>query len=167
MKQTEIQLSNPFEEVLASVLALPSVLANFDQIGFAGATNSELRQSARCDAEVKEALHSLYEAAHGRQVETPIGFLPIAPPVADFLKEKPYYVATQHDFFLEAFTRILVGDSARKGQAHRPYTPDSKRARNSSGTNGHRRHTRTVNGSVLLCRTSPRFTRNHELRPYD
>jgi len=163
MKQTKIQLSNPFEEVLASVLTLSSMLAEIDEIRFAGATDSELRQSAKCDAEVKEALRSLYEAAHGRQVETPIGFLPIAPPIAGFLKEKPYYVATQHEFFLEAFTRILVGPSPRKGQTNRSCTPGSNRARSGGRINGHRRHTRRVNGNVLLCPTSSRFTSNQQL----
>src|SRR4029077_2816178 len=97
MKQTEIHLSEPFEEVLASLLTLPSALAEIDEVRLPGADDSELRKSANCVAEVKEALRSLYEAAHGRQVETPIGFLPIAPPVAGFLKKKPYYVATQHE----------------------------------------------------------------------
>ena len=163
MKRTEIQLSEPFEGVLAILLTLPSTPAEIDEVGFAGAAGSELRKSAKCVAQVKEALRALYEAAHGRQVETPIGFLPIAPPVAGFLKKKPYYVATQHEFFLEAFTRILIGDSPRKGQTNRSCTPGSKRATRSGGINGHRSHTRRVNGNVLLCPTSPRFTSNHQI----
>jgi hypothetical protein len=165
MRRTEIHLSEPFAEVLASLLTLPSTHTETDELRFLGAADSVLRESAKCDAEVKEALRCLYEAAHGRQVETPIGFLPIAPPVAGFLKKKPYYVATQHEFFLEAFTRILVGDSPRKGQTNRPRTPGSKRARSSGGINGHRSHTRRVNGNVLLCPTSPRFTSTHQLTP--
>ena len=90
MKRTEIQLSEPFEQVLASVLTLPSTLAEIEEDRFAGATDLESSQSGNCDVEVKEAVRSLYEAAHGRQVETAIGFLPIAPPIAGFLKEKPY-----------------------------------------------------------------------------
>jgi hypothetical protein len=163
MKQTKIHLSEPFDEVLASLLTLPSTLVEIDEVRFPGADDSELRKSARCDAEVKEALRSLYEAAHGRQVETPIGFLPIALPVAGFLKKKPYYVATQYEFFLEAFTRILVGDTPRKIQMNRSCTPGSKRATRSGGINGHRSHTRRVNGNVLLCPTSPRFTSNQQL----
>src|SRR5205814_2040612 len=62
---------------------------------------------------------SVYEAAHGRQVETQIGFMTIAPPVADFLKEAPYYVTTQYEFFLEAFARLLAGASPRKKRANR------------------------------------------------
>ena len=112
MKQTEIHLSEPFEEVLASLLTLPSTLAEIDEVWFPGADNSELRKSAKCVAEVKEALRSLYEAASGRQVETQIGFTAIAPPVAGFLKDKPYYVATQYEFFVEAFARILIAVSS-------------------------------------------------------
>ena len=163
MKQTAIHLSEPFEEVLASLLTLPSTLAEIDEVRFPEADDPELRKSAKCVAEVEEALRSLYEAAHGRQVETPIGFLPIAPPVAGFLKKKPYYVATQHEFFLEAFTRILVGDPPRKSQTNRSCTSGSKRGRNRGGINGDLTHTRRVNGNVLLCPTSPRFTSNRQL----
>ena len=163
MKRIEIQLSEPLEQVLASVLTLPSTLAEIDEGLCAGATDLELSQSGRCDLEVKDAVRSLYEAAHGRQVETPTGFVGIAPPVAGFLKKKPYYVATQHEFFLEVFTRILVGDSPHKGQTNRSCTPGSKRATSSGGINGYRGHTRRVNGNVLLCPTSPRFTSNRQI----
>ena len=99
MRRTEIHLSEPFEEVLASVLRLPSTLAEIDEVRLAGAADSELRKSAKCDAEVKKALRSLYEAAHGRHVETQIGFVTIAPPVAGFLKETPYSITTQYRIF--------------------------------------------------------------------
>ncbi len=100
MRRTEIHLSEPFEEVLASVLRLPRcTLAEIDEVRLAGAADSELRKSAKCDAEVKKALRSLYEAAHGRHVETQIGFVTIAPPVAGFLKETPYSITTQYNFF--------------------------------------------------------------------
>jgi hypothetical protein len=160
MKRTEIQLSEPFEEVLASLLTLPSTLVEINEVRFAGAAESELRKSAKCVAEVKEALRSLYEAAHGRQVETPIGFLPIAPPVAGFLKKKPYYVATQHEFFLEALTRILVGDSPRKGQTNRPCTSRGKPVTSRRGTD-RPRHTRREKRNVFLCPS--RFTSNQQL----
>lgn len=123
MRRIEIYLSEPFEEVLTTLLTLPSTLADTDHVQFIGAADSIVSESAKCDAEIKEALRSLYEAAHGRQVETQIGFLAIAPPIAGFLKEKPYYVATQYEFFLEAFTRILAGDSPRKfrtGSSRKP-----------------------------------------------
>jgi hypothetical protein len=126
-KRTEIHLSGPFEVVLASLLTLPSTLTQTDEVRFEGAADSVLRESAKCDAEVKEALRSLYEAANGRHVETRIGFVSIAPPVAGFLKDKPYYVATQYEFFLEAFTRILAGVSRRNIERNGSGTQHSKR----------------------------------------
>ena len=90
-----IHLSEPFEKVLANLLTLPSTHAETKELRFPDAADLVLRKSAKCDAEAREALRALYEAAHGRQVETQIGFLAIAPPVAGFLKEEPYYVTTQ------------------------------------------------------------------------
>ena len=163
MRPTEIHLSEPFKEVLTNLLTLPSTHAETDELHLPDTADLALRKSAKCDAEVTEALRSLYEAAHGRQVETQIGLVAIAPPVAGFLKETPYYVATQYEFFLEAFTRILVGDSPRKSQTNRSYTPGSKRGTSRGGINGHSSHTRRVNGNALLCPTSPRFTSNQQL----
>jgi len=163
MRRTEIHLSEPFEEVLASVLRLPIMLAEIDEVRLAGAADSELRKSAKCDAEVREALRSVYEAAHGRQVETQIGFVTIAPPVAGFLKETPYYVATQYEFFLEAFTRILAGASPRKERTNVSWTPGGKLATSRRGMDAPRRHTRRENRNVFLCPTSSRFTSNRQL----
>jgi hypothetical protein len=161
MRRTEIHLSGPFEEVLASLLTLPSTQTGADELGFSGAADSLLR--AKRDAEVREALRSVYEAAHGRQVETRIGFVTIAPPVADFLKEAPYYVTTQHEFFLEAFTRLLAGASPRKERTNVSWTPGGKLATSRRGTDVPRRHTRRENRNVFLCPTSSRFTSNHRL----
>ena len=133
MRPIEIDLSKPFKQVLASLLTLPGTHAETDELHFSDSSDSVLRKSAAYDVEVKEALRSLYEAAHGRQVETQIGFVSIAPPVGGFLKETPYYVATRYEFFLEAFTRILTGDSPRKGRTSGSRKPDSK-----CGTNRHR-----------------------------
>ena len=117
MRTVQIYLSAPFQEVLASLLTLPTTRTMAGPgTGPRGALLSQ--KSARCDAEVKEALRSLYEAAHGRQVETQIGSISIAPPLAGFLKEAPYSVATQHEFFLEAFTRILARDSRLSDHAN-------------------------------------------------
>ena len=159
MRRTEIHLSEPFEEVLASVLRLPIMLAEIDEVRLAGAADSELRKSAKCDAEVKKALCSLYEAAHGRQVETQTGFVTIAPPVAGFLKETPYSITTQYEFFLEAFTRVLAGSSPRQDRANGSWTSRGSRR----GINAPRRHTRRENRNVFLCPTSSRLTSNHSL----
>jgi hypothetical protein len=160
MKRIEIQLSEPFEDFVASVLRLPPTLAEMDGLRLAGATDGPGRQSARCDIEVKEALRSLYEAANGRQVETRIGSLPIAPPVARFLKTKPYHVATQHEFFLEALTRILVGDSPRN-ETNPAGTANRKRT-TSRGLNGSINQTTRINGNIFLHATSSRLARSQQ-----
>ena len=166
MRRTEIHLSEPFEEILASLLTLPGTLTEIDEVRFAGAANSELRKSAKSDAEVKEALRSVYEAAHGRQVETQIGFVTIAPPVADFLKEAPYYATTQYEFFLEAFTRVLAGASPRKGRTNDSRMSRGKLVTSRSGIDASR-HRRRENRNVLLCPTSSRFPSNHQLTAHD
>ena len=88
MKPAKIHLSDPFGQVLASLLALPSTHAEMNERNLPETADLSLRKGATSDAEVKEALRSLYEAAHGRQVETQIGFMEIAPPIAGFLKKK-------------------------------------------------------------------------------
>jgi hypothetical protein len=97
MRRIEINLSDPFEEVLTCVLSLPSGTR-----GIAGNGSCD-------DKEFKQIIRELYEAANGRQVETRFGWIAIAPPVADFLKARPYYVATQIDLLIEAATRIIAG----------------------------------------------------------
>ena len=66
MRLTKICLSEPFNDLLASLLALPSTHAEADELLVPDTADSLPRKSADCDAEVKEALWSLYEAAHGR-----------------------------------------------------------------------------------------------------
>ena len=128
MRRTEIELSAPFEESLASLLMLPSTLS---KARLPDALIS--RKSSRGDAEVRDALHSLYEAAHGREVETQIGFIAVAPPAAVFLKGTPYRVSTQCEFFLEALARILVAGSPRENQAHGAPAPGRNRPKALSG----------------------------------
>ena len=163
MRPTEIHLSEPFKEVLTNLLTLPSTHAETDEIHLPDTADLALRKSAKCDAEVKEALRSLYEAAHGRQVETQIGFVAIAPPVAGFLKETPYYVATQYEFFLEAFTRILVGDSPRKGRTNGSQKPDSKRVTSRRRMDAPRSYARRGNRNTFFSHTSPRFSNNQQI----
>jgi hypothetical protein len=155
MRRTKIHLSKPFEEVLATLFTLPRTLAEAAKIRISGGAGSVVRQSAKCDAEAREGLRALYEAAHGRQVETQIGFLAIAPPVAGFLKEEPYYVTTQYEFFLEAFTRILAGGSPRNGQTiDWCSTPVNKRVASSCGIDAPRKRSRRANANVRLSRTA-------------
>ena len=96
MKENRIHLSQPFEHVLAAVLSLPKTRDD---------TMDSRRQGG---AELRELLRRLYEAANGRQVETTIGLVPIAPPVAAYLKETPFEVETQLDFLLEAMSRMIA-----------------------------------------------------------
>jgi hypothetical protein len=109
VKRIEINLAGTFADVLATLLALPSNGTEAEEIRWPRVVDSVVRENGNCDAEVKEAFRSLYEQANGRQVETQVGFIAIAPPVASFLKDKPYYVATQYEFFLEALRRIISG----------------------------------------------------------
>ena len=97
MKKIRIHLSQPFEEILAALMSLPRAAH--------GLASDE-------DKELKQVLRGLYEAAHGRQVQTTIGLVPIAPPVASFLKQAPFYVATQLDFLVEAVARVITCPSA-------------------------------------------------------
>ena len=99
MKKIQIYLSQPFEEILATVLSLPRAH---------GPASNETSDE---DRELKQVLRGLYEAANGRQVETPLGLVPIAPPVAPFLKAAPFEVATQLDFLVEAMARVITCSS--------------------------------------------------------
>jgi len=72
MNQVPIDLSEPFEKVLATALSLPRT-----------------GDASSSDAAIKRATRYLYEAANGRIVETHIGAIPIAPPVEPLLKVKP------------------------------------------------------------------------------
>ena len=103
MKPIKIDLSEPFPKILARVRSLPAT---------ANARHSEAHASEdrRADTHrrsgVEEVLRAIYEAANGRQVATQIGLIPIAPPIAAFLKDAPFYVQTQSDFLLEALARL-------------------------------------------------------------
>ena len=164
MRRTEIHLSEPFEEVLASLLTLPSTHTETDEVpAFRAPPIQYCAKAPSATQKLRKPCVLVYEAAHGRQVETQIGFVTIAPPVAGFLKEAPYYVTTQHEFFLEAFTRILAGASPRKERTNVSWTPGGKLATSRRGIDAPRRHTRRENRNVFLCPTSSRFTSNHQL----
>lgn len=117
MKQTKIDLSEPFEKVLGALLSAPQD----EKIG-EGATQNvtaamvpkPYNHRPTNVAELREVLRCLYEAAHGRQVATQIGLVAIAPPVAPSLKETPFYIKTQVEFLVEALTRIISSASHSK-----------------------------------------------------
>ena len=106
MKRIEIDLSEPFEGFLATVLSLPKhgVHAN------GSSSEEEIKQATRC----------LYEAAHGRLVETSIGPIPIAPAVAAFLKAELFSVNTRGEFLRLAEAKGGFRPSARAVVAPRP-----------------------------------------------
>ena len=153
MKRIEINLAATFAEVLATLLSLQRTDREAKEIRSPGAAELEARENGSCDAEVKEALRSLYEAANGRQAQ--IGFIAIAPPVAGFLKDKPYYVATQSEFFVEAFARILIaGSPPRENRTNGSRTRSGKLLASRLGLNVPKDHPRRANGAVLLQSTT-------------
>jgi hypothetical protein len=115
MKEIQIDLSQPFEKVLEVVLALPNRSVN--EAGDDGAGEKELR----------EAIRGRYEAANGRQVETGIGMIPIAPPLAPFLKATPFRAATLKDFLVAAAAQIVSLPLHCNGGS--PTSPIAKRQR--------------------------------------
>ena len=95
MKSITIDLNQPFERVLATVLSLPG-----------GATNSK---NPVTEDELRELVRGIYEAANGRHVETALGLIPVAPPVAQFLKTKPFNATNRMDFLIDVSTRVICG----------------------------------------------------------
>ena len=89
VKRISIDLSEPFESVLKQALSLP-----------AGGDDGRIG-----DAQMALALRSLYAAANGRTVATPIGRIPIAPAVAPWLKAAPLAVRTRRELLLLAGVR--------------------------------------------------------------
>lgn len=100
MKQIKIDLAGSFEDIVAKLRSIPPTDILID---------SEDAVASEPSSEVAEVLRSLYEAARGRQIATQIGLVQIAPPVAAFLKDAPFYVETQADFLLQALARLYAG----------------------------------------------------------
>jgi hypothetical protein len=97
MRAIEIDLAEPFEKILATVLALPA--------GYSDAITDRLSN----EPAIRQVIRGLYEAANGRHVETKIGLIAVAPPACTFLKAKPLKVTTQIDFLIEAAARLITG----------------------------------------------------------
>ena len=117
MKLTKIDLAEPFEKVLTAVLALP---ATGDASEAEARASANRTTDARRSSELEEVTRAIYEAANGRQVATQIGLIPIAPPIASFLKDAPFSVQTQCDFLLQALAR-LCSRRASESDSHRPF----------------------------------------------
>jgi hypothetical protein len=96
MRSIEIDLAEPFEKILATVLSLP-----------AGGSDLIIDR-LRNEEEIRQIVRALCEAANGRHVQTKIGFVAIAPPAFGFLKAEPFNVTTQIDFLIEAAARLVA-----------------------------------------------------------
>ena len=79
--EKKIDLSKPYEAGLATVLSLPAIHQNGNEM--------------KC---LVEKFRSLYQAANGRFASTSLGSIPIAPAVAPWLKDAPLFFATQEEF---------------------------------------------------------------------
>ncbi|MEO7166856.1 MAG: hypothetical protein ABI016_07440 [Chthoniobacterales bacterium] len=104
MKEIKIDLAQPFEVILTKLLSVPPTT---------DIPTLSTRENVHPQAKLKEALRGLYEAAHGRQVATSIGLVAIAPPVAAYLVEAPFYIETQADFLSQALARLEVSPPPR------------------------------------------------------
>ena len=131
MKQTKIDLLQPFEKVLGAVLSTPESHKVVDEGAAQNATGAvfpnRVNHGPASSAELRRVVRCIYEAAHGRQVETQIGLVAIAPPVAASLKETPFYIKTQVGFLLEALTRIISGVSHSNNGVPTPQTFGKRR----------------------------------------
>ena len=94
MNQVPIDLSEPFEKVLATALSLPRA--------------DDARHS---DAAIKRAMRYLYEAANGRIVQTHIGAIPIAPPMEPSLKAKPFCLKSAAELLTMVKDNLGASDS--------------------------------------------------------
>jgi hypothetical protein len=110
VKRIRIDLAESFERILEALLSLPTT---DNAIYSERVAPSHPGESFHQDSEVEEVLRGIYEAANGRQVATQIGLIPIAPPVAAFLKDTPFVVETQVDFLLQALARLFSGRSPK------------------------------------------------------
>src|ERR1043166_9307833 len=79
MKQTKIDLSESFENVLRAVLSTPEddkgIGEGAGQNGTSSVLAKAVNRGSASKTELERVLRSLYEAAHGRQGETQIGLV--------------------------------------------------------------------------------------------
>jgi hypothetical protein len=110
----ELDLSQPFEQLVGAALALPQ--------GASPVKDEDVINSAR----------KIYEAIHGRSVETTIGLVPVAPGIAPWLLVKHLEVKTREDF-LAGSERWLSGVATSRGVIAGPRAAAAKSLPN--GTN--------------------------------
>lgn len=155
MKQTKIDLLEPYEKVLGAVLSVPE---NHRVIGGGAAQTTTTGamfakrgdQGPAANAEIRGLLRCIYKAAHGGQVETQIGHVAIAPPVAASLKETPFYIKTQVDFLLEALTRIIRGASRSNSGIPPPQPPVRQSVESHAGNNVSNIESKNYNAKIEI-----------------
>jgi hypothetical protein len=99
IRNIEIDLAEPFEKILATVLSLPT--------GCGDVITDRLRN----EEHISQVVRELYEAANGRHVETGIGLIRVAPPAYAFLQAEPFTATTQINFLIEAAARLIAGSA--------------------------------------------------------
>jgi len=131
MKQIKIDLLEPFEKIFEALLSIPEsnkVVGEGATQNATGAISAKhANENPASDAELRKVLRCLYEVGHGRQVETQIGLVTSAPPVALSIRETPFYVKTRVGFLLEALTRI-IGDALHSNSGIQPPQRFGKRS---------------------------------------
>jgi hypothetical protein len=116
----ELDLTQPFEQLVGAALALPQ-----------GASPVK-------DADVIDSARKIYEAIHGRSVETTIGLVPIAPGIAPWLFVKYLDVRTREDFLAKA-EQWLSGVAASRGVIAGPRVAAAKSLPNGTSVLSHMR----------------------------
>jgi hypothetical protein len=93
MNRVKIELRLPFEKNIERTLSLSASL------------------DCPNDEEVVRALRRLYELAHGRSVQTALGLVAIAPPVAPSLSQTTFSVASRSDLLTAVQDQIAAAFS--------------------------------------------------------
>ncbi len=127
----KINLAEPFETLWTTISCLPLTQDPISQ---------RTRETFK-ETNVQQLLREIYQAANGRQVATTIGLVAVAPPIATHLKDEPFFVETQADFFFQAMCRLA--EHTRKRARCLPSKPAL------SSTNG---------GDVVQLQSTPKCT---------
>jgi hypothetical protein len=102
MKRIKVDFSESFQSVVKRLLSVPKN----DRVN--GEKRLAMEKKYILDPEFETAVRFLYDAAHDRDAKTHLGLIPRPRPAAEFLKETPFYIETQIDFFIQAMARIIA-----------------------------------------------------------
>jgi hypothetical protein len=101
-RYVQIDLTRPFEQIVATALALPE-----------GRTPVE-------DKQIVNAARAVYESVHGRSVETTVGVISIAPEVCPWFLVRHLEVRTRENF-LAAADQWLARAATERGVIAGPH----------------------------------------------